>query len=109
MGRKKNAPSYSDAAVFLGQAITKLRTRQGLTRMQLGRAINETEQRVGLFESGAFIPLDTLEAIGEALDSPIPKKIIRRISDLRYLEKQSEIDQPELLDWYRAAFPEDEA
>ena len=110
MAKKKNRKPVSDAAVFLGQSIMKLRTKRGMTRAQLGKIINETEQQVVLFESGELVPLSTLEAIGLALDFTIQKKFIRKISDLRHMEKVQGFDHPELLDWYRAAFAdEDEA
>lgn len=98
--------SYSVAQVLLGQKIEMYRKREGLTKLQLGKIINETEQQIGRFESGAFVPIATLEKIGKALNNRIEKRIIRRISYYRTEELESKVDQPDLLDLYEDAFPE---
>lgn len=96
----------NEAQILLGKKIERLRNVRGLTRMQLGKAINETEQQVGRFEAGGFIPINTLERIGEALQNRIPKKIIRRISDYRAYEINEKTQAPELIELYNLAFPE---
>lgn len=106
MVKKKHTRTANEAEQHLGKLIERLRLQQGLTRMQLAREINVTQQQLEKYEQGAFIPLPMLEAIGEALDNPVPKRIIRRISNLRKLEIEHSMDQPELIDLYTEAFDE---
>ena len=96
----------SAAQILLGKKIEQYRKARGLTRMQLGKAVRETEQKIGKFEAGAFVPIAMLELIGETLDNRIPKRIIRQISNYRAIELETKIDQPELIALYEEAFPE---
>lgn len=102
MYKKINA---SAAQILLGQKIEQYRKNLGLTRMQLGKIINETEQQVARFEAGAFVPIALLERIGKALENRIEKRIIRRIAKWRDIELHEKVDMPELIDLYEQAFP----
>ena len=77
--------------------------------MQLGRKINQTEQQIVKYESGSvLVPLPIVEKIANALDEPITKKIIRKISTLRKLEVEKKTEMAdELIDLYNQAFPDD--
>jgi transcriptional regulator with XRE-family HTH domain len=56
----------------LGRAVRLHRERMGLTQLQLGEAIGRSVQAVGNIERGRSLPgLDTLEAIAEALQTPL--------------------------------------
>jgi transcriptional regulator with XRE-family HTH domain len=103
MARKKQP---NKAERILGKKIERLRLMKQVSRMQLGRKINETEQQIAKYESGEFIPLTVLEAIAEALGEPIQKKYIRRISFLRKLEIETQIEQEELSDLYQEILPD---
>lgn len=92
------------AELLLGKNIERLRLSKKISRMQIGKKINATEQQVAKYESGEFVPLTVLEAIAEILDMPIQKRVIRRISFLRKLEKETKIEQEELLELYNAIF-----
>lgn len=96
----------SAAQILLGRKIEEYRKARGLTRMQLGKIINETEQKVAKFEAGGFIPIEMLELLGETLGNRIQKKIIRKISSWRAFEIAERIDAPELSVLYEEAFPE---
>jgi transcriptional regulator with XRE-family HTH domain len=96
----------SAAQILLGKKIEQYRKERGMTRMQLGKIINETEQKVGKFEAGGFVPIEMLELIGETLGNRIQKKIIRKISKYRAFEIEERIDAPELLELYEEAFPD---
>ncbi len=106
MARRKQ-PYITEAAQSLGEHIERLRLARGLTRMQLAREINVTQQQVEKYEQGAFVPIPMLEAIGLALDNQIPKRIIRRISNLRKIEIEQSTEQAELLELYAEAFEEE--
>lgn len=93
------------AEIILGKEIEKLRKKAGLTRMQLGKKINQTEQKISSYESGALIPISILEAIAETLESPIQKRVIRRISLLRKIETTPE-SEAELAEIYSTVFDE---
>lgn len=93
------------AEILLGQLIAQARTRKGMTKRDLARLIREKEQQITKYESGGFVPLPQIEAIAEALGEPVQKKIIRRISFLRKLEKETGTEQEELSSLYREAFP----
>lgn len=95
---KKRPPNKAE--LTLGKRIEQLRLAKGMSRLQVGRKVNELEQQIAKFEAGAFIPLSTLEAIASALGEPIPKRLIRRISFLRKLEIETQIEQGELVGLY---------
>lgn len=92
------------AEIVLGQHLEKMRRAHGMTRQELARRINVTDQQLGKYEDGAFVPLPVLEAIGEALDAPAPKKLIRRISNLRKLEIEKGLEKPELSEFYQLLY-----
>ena len=104
MARKKQP--YK-AEIILGKTVEALRISKQVTRSQLGRKINKLEQQVAKYEKGEFIPLPVLEAIYEALGEPIPKRIIRRISFLRKLEMETDVEQEELCALYNELNEED--
>jgi len=95
--------------IMLGDKIERLRVRKKMSRMQLGRKINQNEQQIVKYESGfSLIPLAILERIACALDDPIAKKIIRKISAFRKLEIKNKTEMTEeLIDLYNQALPED--
>lgn len=95
MVKQKKFIKESDA--LLGKQIERYRLHIGMTRKQLGKIINEPEQKIAAFERGEFIALSTIEAIGLAMDCQAPKKIIRKISDLRFREKEKFADEQEAL------------
>lgn len=95
-----------DASIFLGKAIARARQAKGLTRIQLGKMVNEKEQDLHKYERGVFMPLPLIERIGEALDAVVEKKIIRRISNIRKRDGRGAADQSELISYYDLAFPE---
>lgn len=97
----KKQPSDYQAQIVLGKRIERLRLRCGLSRMQLGRAINQKEQQIGKYEAGAFVPLPMLEKIAEVLGDPIQKRLIRKISFFRKLEQETKTEQSELLELYQ--------
>ncbi len=101
----KRQRTSTEAEKFLGKRIEQIRLARGITRMQLGRTVNVPEQQIEKYERGALVPLPMLEAIGEALDEPIPKRIIRRISFSRKLEFEQQVDQPDLIGYYDEALP----
>lgn len=104
MARKKQP---NNAERMLGKKIERLRLVKQMSRMQLGRKINETEQQIAKYETGEFVPLTVLEAIASALGEPIQKKYIRRISFLRKLEIETQVEQEELAGLYSEILPED--
>lgn len=95
----------SKAQILLGKKIEAYRKNLGLSRLQLGKIINQTEQQVGRYEAGAFVPIELLEKIGKALDNRIEKRIIRRIAKYRYIELNEKVDVVELAELYEEAFP----
>jgi transcriptional regulator with XRE-family HTH domain len=105
MARRKNNTRESSAQ--LGRNIQKMRIAKDMSRKQLGKIVNKPEQQIALYESGDFVSLPMIEAIGEALGEPVEKKIIRRISFVRKLEvEQNTQMEEELTELYNAAFPE---
>lgn len=95
------------AEIVLGKAIERTRLMQQMSQLALGRKTNQKQQQIAKYEAGEFVPLPVLEAIGEALSCPIPKRVIRRISFLRKLEIETEIEQEELIPLYETLFSED--
>lgn len=95
---------FFEAELVLGQCIELARRRAGLNRKQLGQLINENEQQITKYETGGFVPLTKIEDIAIALDSPIQKKYIRRVSFLRKLEMETGTEQTELCELYRSLF-----
>lgn len=105
--RWKSIPSKAD--VVLGKNLKELRVSQDMTQMQLGKKVNNTSQQIDKYESGAKVPAPKLEELAEALGSPIPKKLIRKIVNCRKLEMEDGLDQQaELIDLYNEIFAKDE-
>ena len=75
--------------------------------MDLGKKINKTKQQIEKYEKGDFVPLPIIEKIAVALDAPIKKKIIRKISNLRKIEIETQQTQEELIDWYNEILQRD--
>lgn len=101
--------AFKESNIVLGKNIERLRKAKDLSRMQLGRKVNQNEQQIAKYENGStLIPLPIIKKIACALDDQIPKKIIRKISSFRKLEiKQKTEMNEELIDLYNQAFPED--
>jgi len=95
--------------IILGKNIERVRLVKNMTRMELGRKVNQTLQQIVKYETGiALVALPVLEGIGGAFKEPIPKKIIRRICNARKLEVERKTElTDELTDLYNQAFPED--
>lgn len=108
MARRKN--NIRESSALLGRNIQKMRIAKDISRKQIAKSINKTENQLALYESGDFISLPMIEAIAEALGEPVEKKIIRRISFVRKLEAEQNTHlEEELCELYNAAFPEVEA
>lgn len=101
---KKHA--ISEAQRLLGGHIERWRLAQEMTRKELAKKMRETWQQIEKYERGEFIPISTLEKIAQILGTPIQKRVIRRISKLRSLEIDAQVEQKELIDLYNEAFPE---
>jgi transcriptional regulator with XRE-family HTH domain len=102
---RRNQPTKAE--ILLGKEIEKLRRKKDLTRMQLGKIINQKEQQVAKYEAGAaLVPMSMLELIADSLDAPIQKRVIRRISLLRKIEIDTEVEQEELVEIYSTLFDE---
>ena len=84
---KRDVPN--SAAQLLGQRIAACRLAQNMTRLQLGKVVNQTQRQIEKYEHGALVPLAMLEKIAVALDEPIPKRLIRQISTARKQEFNS--------------------
>lgn len=103
---KKRVPSKSE--VILGKNIENMRLAKNMTRKQLGKAINQLEQKVKSYERGGFVPLPVIEDIGDAFNERVPKKIIRKISIFRKNEIAHNTVHDELCDLYDEAFEMEE-
>lgn len=93
-----------EAEQVLSEHICAIRQECQLSRRELAQRINEKEQAITRYETGGFVPLPSLEALGEAFGRPVQKKIIRRISFLRKLEKEKGEEQRELISLYQSLF-----
>lgn len=106
MSSKRNIPD-SKADQWVGEHIKMLRTQASMTQLQLGRKVNIFLQQVERYEKGARIPVTLMEALAEALDTPIPKRVIRKIVNTRKLEVETKTTRDdELLELYKEAFAE---
>jgi transcriptional regulator with XRE-family HTH domain len=102
-----NYKKIRESSQILGKNIERLRLSRDVTRKKLGRSINKNEQQIAKYEKGEFVPLPVIEAIGKALDEPVPKKIIRRISFVRKLEAEQNAEHDdELIKLYNEAMPD---
>lgn len=95
------------AELVLAKRIEAARTEAGISRREMARILREPEQQIVKYESGGFVPLPKIEAIGEALGEPVTKRTIRRISNLRKLEMEKGIEQHELSDLYAILFTDE--
>ncbi len=96
------------ANIVLGRRIKATRLLLGLSHMDLGRKINKTGNQISKYEAGDLVPIDILEKIGEALNFPIQKKIIRRIVFARKLEIEEGVDtQDTLSEYYENLFTDE--
>lgn len=93
-----------EAERILGEHIFEIRQQCQLSRRELALRIGEKEQAITKYEGGGFVPLPSIEALGEAFNKPVEKKTIRRISFLRKLEKEKGIEQLELIPLYQSLF-----
>lgn len=94
--------------IVLGKNIWRLRDHLGLGPRELGKKLKMTEKQYLQLERGALVPLPKLEIIGKMLGYPVQKRDIRRISFKRKLEKETGIEQVELVDIYNEIFPHPE-
>jgi transcriptional regulator with XRE-family HTH domain len=101
----KKTPTKADK--LLGKKIEELRKKREVTLPQLGRKVGEPYQQIERYEKGQRLPVDKLQEIVEALDFFIPKKLIRKMVFARKLEKETGIEQDELLEIYTEAFEDD--
>jgi transcriptional regulator with XRE-family HTH domain len=84
--------------IFLGKNIEQLRFTENISYTQLGQKINKTKQQIIKYERGEdLVPLPVLEDIATELGQPIAKKIIRRISAVRKLEIENDIEMADEL------------
>ena len=104
MAIKRN---YKKSNIVLGKNIERLRLIKNMSSMQLGRKVKQTRQKIIKYECGAtLVRLAMLENIACALDEPIPKKIIRKISIVRKLEVENDTEMAdELIALYNQALP----
>lgn len=93
-----------EAERVLSEHILETRQKCQITRRDLAQQIGEKEQAITKYETGGFVPLPSIEALGEAFGAPVEKKLIRRISFLRKLEKEKGEEQLELISLYRSLF-----
>lgn len=101
----KKTPTKADK--LLGKKIEELRKKREVTLPQLGRKVGEPYQQIERYEKGQRLPVDKLQEIAEALDFFIPKRLIRKMVFARKLEKETGVEQEQLLDIYEEAFVED--
>lgn len=99
----KNAVNFT-AQQLLGSELKRVREEQEMPCKKLARIVNVTDTQIRKFEAGAFVPMAMLEALAEALGEPIPKRIIRRISNLRKMEIEDHEPQDELKQIYTTLF-----
>lgn len=104
MARKR---AIKESQLLLGKNIERMRVSKDMTRMQIARKIRKNEQDIAKYESGELlVPLPVLQNIAAALDEPIQKKIIRRISFVRKWEVEKKVAmESELIDLYNEAIP----
>ncbi len=103
MKKQKRTPFEHEKV--LGKNIWRLRDNLGLGPRVISKKLKMTEKQYLLLEMGAFIPLDKLQIIGTVLGHPVQKKYVRKISFLRKLEKETNIEQTELVEVYNYIFP----
>lgn len=94
--------------IVLGKNIWRWRDHLGLGPRDISKKLNMTEKQYLLLERGAFVPLPKLEIIGKVLGQPVQKRDIRRISFLRKLEKETGVEQVDLVDIYNEILPHPE-
>ncbi len=94
------------AEIFLGKKIAEFRISKNIQRIEIAKKIRQTERQIEKYENGEFIPIPVLESIMEAMGEPIQKRLIRQISNLRKLEKETKIEQDELISLYQQIFEE---
>lgn len=94
--------------IVLGKNIWRIRDHLGLGPRDVGKKLNMTEKQYLQMERGALVPLPKLEIIGKVLGHPVQKRDIRRISFKRKLEKETGVEQVELIDIYNEIFPHPE-
>ncbi len=103
MKKAKRTPFEHE--IILGKNIWRLRDSLGLGPRDIGKKLKMTEKQYLQLERGALIPLPKLEIIGKVLGHPVQKRYIRKISFLRKLEMETNIEQRELADIYNEIFP----
>ena len=103
MKKAKRTPFEHE--IVLGKNIWRLRDSLGLGPRDIGKKLRITEKQYLHLEMGALVPLPSLEIIGKALGHPVQKKYIRKISFLRKLEMETNVEQTELVEIYNYIFP----
>lgn len=106
MRRVKRTPFEHE--IVLGKNIWRLRDSLGLGPRDIGKKLKMTEKQYLQLERGALVPLPKLEIIGKILGHPVQKRDIRRISFLRKLEMETQIEQVDLIGIYNEIFPHPE-
>lgn len=107
MKKAKRTPFEHE--IVLGKNIWRLRDNLGLGPRDIGKQLKMTEKQYLQMEMGALVPLPKLEIIGKLLGHPVQKRDIRRISFLRKLEKETGIEQVDLIDIYNGILPHPDA
>jgi len=98
----------SEAELILGERIQRLRIERELSCMDLARKIKRRESDIIKYEKGEIVPLSILEKIAEELSTPIRKKVIRRLGNLRNKYELTEEENQELIDIYNEILEDDE-
>ncbi|MCH2037031.1 MAG: helix-turn-helix transcriptional regulator [Rickettsiales bacterium] len=108
MSRHKKEPACKTNKV-LGSLVSEIRQSQEITLKQFAKTLRVTHQQLEKYEAGIdLIPIKMLEVISETLGYPIPKKHVRKIMKIRYLEPEMRTEyDDELIALYQDIF-EDE-
>ncbi|MCJ8322384.1 MAG: hypothetical protein HRU29_10815 [Rhizobiales bacterium] len=106
MKKQKRTPFEHE--IVLGKNIWRWRDHLKLGPRDIGKKLKMTEKQYLQLERGAFVPLPKLEIIGKVLGQPVQKRDIRRISFLRKLEKETGIEQVDLIGIYNEILPHPE-
>ncbi len=104
----RNRHTPNDAEMMLATMIIEQRMRMGLSRMQLAKKLKVTEAQIGKYETGSLVPLGKIEELGLIFGERVEKRVIRRISFLRKLERDIRVEQTELSEIYQELFPVEE-
>ena len=93
----------------IGERIADLRTRRGMTQVELGEAIGETKQTIYKYEHGIIsnIPLQNIEKIAKALRCP-PVALTGWVEEEDMQDREQKDRDEALLDAFRELPPEEQ-